>query len=97
MVLQKRADPDSLSQSEPNIATTFWRNSRKKVIAEQRTASSSNSMVSLESFFICPEHPSLQARGRSMLSGDRHSIRDYADDVATSRILHSLSHKERLV
>ncbi|XP_061968195.1 probable serine/threonine-protein kinase SIS8 isoform X1 [Populus nigra] len=62
----------SLSQSEPNIATTFWRRSRKKVIAEQRTASSS------------PEHPSLQARGRSMLSGDRHSIRDYADDVATS-------------
>lgn len=30
----------SLSHSEPNIATTFWRRSRRKVIAEQRTASS---------------------------------------------------------
>ncbi|CAN1199796.1 Probable serine/threonine-protein kinase SIS8 [Linum perenne] len=32
--------PDSSSHSEPNIAATFWRRSRKKVIAEQRTASS---------------------------------------------------------
>ncbi|KAK1568780.1 hypothetical protein Q3G72_028627 [Acer saccharum] len=62
----------SLSHSEPNIATTFWRRSRRKVIAEQRTASSS------------PEHPSFRARGRSMLSGDRNSIGDYTDDVATS-------------
>ncbi|KAK6141224.1 hypothetical protein DH2020_025021 [Rehmannia glutinosa] len=30
----------SLSHSEPNIAATFWRRSRRKVIAEQRTASS---------------------------------------------------------
>ncbi|KAG6748582.1 hypothetical protein POTOM_048511 [Populus tomentosa] len=63
----------SLSHSEPDIATTFWRRSRKKVIAEQRTASSS------------PEHPSFRGRGRSMLSGDRRSIRHYADDVAISR------------
>lgn len=62
----------SLSHSEPNIATTFWRRSRRKVIAEQRTASSS------------PEHPSFRARGRSMLSGDRKSFRDYADDIAAS-------------
>ncbi|XP_048327178.1 serine/threonine-protein kinase EDR1 [Ziziphus jujuba] len=59
----------SLSHSEPNIANTFWRRSRRKVIAEQRTASSS------------PEHPSLRARGRSMLSGDR---KEYADDMSTS-------------
>ncbi|XP_042976464.1 probable serine/threonine-protein kinase SIS8 isoform X3 [Carya illinoinensis] len=32
----------SLSHSEPNIANTFWRRSRRKAIAEQRTASSSN-------------------------------------------------------
>ncbi|XP_022739433.1 serine/threonine-protein kinase EDR1-like isoform X2 [Durio zibethinus] len=63
----------SLSHSEPNIATTFGRRSRRKVIAEQRTASSS------------PEHPSFRARARSMLSGDRNSLRDYGDDVATSR------------
>ncbi|XVE86335.1 hypothetical protein DITRI_Ditri18aG0027300 [Diplodiscus trichospermus] len=62
----------SLSHSEPNITTNFWRRSRRKVIAEQRTASSS------------PEHPSFRARARSMLSGDRNSLRDYADDVATS-------------
>ncbi|KAG8659892.1 probable serine/threonine-protein kinase SIS8 isoform X2 [Manihot esculenta] len=62
----------NLSHSEPNIANNFWRRSRKKVIAEQRTASSS------------PEHPSFRARGRSMLSGDRHSIRDYADDEVAS-------------
>ncbi|KAG2712537.1 hypothetical protein I3843_04G122700 [Carya illinoinensis] len=63
----------SLSHSEPNIANTFWRRSRRKAIAEQRTASSS------------PEHPSFRARGRSMLSGDRKSFRDYADDMASSR------------
>ncbi|XP_058009203.1 probable serine/threonine-protein kinase SIS8 isoform X2 [Hevea brasiliensis] len=63
----------SSSHSDPNIANTFWRRSRKKVIAEQRTASSS------------PEHPSFRARGRSMLSGDRHSISDYADDEVASR------------
>ncbi|KAH1144223.1 hypothetical protein GYH30_034453 [Glycine max] len=63
----------SLSHSEPNIATAFGRRSRRKVIAEQRTASSS------------PEHPSFRARGRSMLSGDRTTFRDFADDQATSR------------
>ncbi|XWS33041.1 hypothetical protein CRYUN_Cryun22dG0043600 [Craigia yunnanensis] len=62
----------SLSQTEPNITTTFWRRSRRKVIAEQRTASSS------------PEHPSFRARARSMLSGDKNSVRDCADDVASS-------------
>ncbi|KAI3958269.1 hypothetical protein MKW92_002001 [Papaver armeniacum] len=59
----------SISHSEPNIANTFWRRSRRKVIAEQRTASSS------------PEHPLLRARGRSMLGGRRQSFRDYADDM----------------
>ncbi|KAJ4976744.1 hypothetical protein NE237_001850 [Protea cynaroides] len=63
----------SLSHSEPNIANAFWRRSRKKVIAEQRTASSS------------PEHPLLRAHGRSMLSGDRQSFREYSDDMASSR------------
>lgn len=62
----------SLSHSEPNIANAVWRRNRRKVIAEQRTASSS------------PEHPSFRARGRSMLSGDRKSFRDYADDLASS-------------
>ncbi|XP_058095570.1 probable serine/threonine-protein kinase SIS8 isoform X2 [Magnolia sinica] len=59
--------------SEPNIANAFWRRSRRKAVAEQRTASSS------------PEHPLFRARGRSMLSGDRQSFREYADGVATSR------------
>ncbi|XP_061346293.1 serine/threonine-protein kinase EDR1-like isoform X1 [Gastrolobium bilobum] len=63
----------SLSHSEPNIATAFGRRSRRKVIAEHRTASSS------------PEHPSFRARARSMLSGDRTAFRDFADDQATSR------------
>ncbi|CAK8536310.1 unnamed protein product [Lathyrus sativus] len=63
----------SLSHSEPNIATAFGRRSRRKVIAEQRTASSS------------PEHPSFRARARSMLSGDKTEFRDFADDQATSR------------
>ncbi|KAL0537069.1 hypothetical protein IC582_026039 [Cucumis melo] len=62
----------SLSHSEPNIANAFWRRSRRKDIAEQRTASSS------------PEHPSFRARGRSMLSGDRKAFRDFSDDVSTS-------------
>lgn len=63
----------SLSRSEPDIAATFWRRSRRKVINEPRTASSS------------PEHPSFRARGRSMLGGDRRSFRDYPDDVGPSR------------
>ncbi|KAG8386801.1 hypothetical protein BUALT_Bualt03G0186600 [Buddleja alternifolia] len=63
----------SLSHSDPNVAATFWRRSRRKVIAEQRTASSS------------PEHPSLRARARSMLGGDNKSFRDFSDDIATSR------------
>ncbi|PPD77746.1 hypothetical protein GOBAR_DD25328 [Gossypium barbadense] len=71
--LSEKVEPDSLSHSEPNIATTFWRRSRRKVIAEQRTASSS------------PEHPSFRARARSKLSGDRNSHRDYGDDIAASR------------
>ncbi|CAF2122303.1 hypothetical protein HID58_009594 [Brassica napus] len=60
------------SHSEPNIATVFWRRSRRKVIAEQRTASSS------------PEHPSMRSRGRSMLSTGRHSFRDYSGDASPS-------------
>lgn len=63
----------SISHSEPDIAATFWRRSRRKVINEPRTASSS------------PEHPSFRARGRSMLGGDRRSFRDYPDDVGPSR------------
>ncbi|XP_024638131.1 serine/threonine-protein kinase EDR1 isoform X2 [Medicago truncatula] len=59
--------------SEPNIATSFGRRSRRKVIAEQRTASSS------------PEHPSFQARGQSKLGGEKTAFRDFADDQATSR------------
>lgn len=43
------------------------------MISEQRTASSS------------PEHPSLRAHGRSVLSGTSKSSRDYPDDIATSR------------
>lgn len=35
-------------------------------------------------WFISPEHPSLRARGRSMLSGDR---KEYADDMSTSRFV----------
>ncbi|XP_038682348.1 serine/threonine-protein kinase EDR1-like isoform X2 [Tripterygium wilfordii] len=76
MMLRSNSSVDrklSLSHSEPNIANTFWRRGRRKVIAEQRTASSS------------PEHPSFRARGRSMLSGDRNSMRDFGEDVATSR------------
>ncbi|KAK7342440.1 hypothetical protein VNO80_25392 [Phaseolus coccineus] len=63
----------SFSHSEPNIATAFGRRSRRKVIAEHRTASSS------------PEHPSLPAHGLSKLSGDRTAFRDFADDQSTPR------------
>ncbi|XXG67452.1 hypothetical protein AAC387_Pa06g0801 [Persea americana] len=62
----------SLSHSESNIANALRRN-RRKAVHEQRTASSS------------PEHPLFRAQGRSMLSGDRQSFREYADDTAVSR------------
>ncbi|XP_059285354.1 serine/threonine-protein kinase EDR1 isoform X1 [Lycium ferocissimum] len=76
MMLQSSTSIDrklSFSHSEPNIATAAWRRSRRKVITEQRTASSS------------PEHPSFRAHARSMLSGDTKTFRDCSDDVATSR------------
>lgn len=46
-------------------------------------------------FYICigycsPEHPSLRARGRSMLGGDRRSFREYPDDVGPSRFIHTI-------
>ncbi|KAK7264391.1 hypothetical protein RJT34_32000 [Clitoria ternatea] len=63
----------SLPHSESNITAAFGRRSRRKVIAEQRTASSS------------PEHPSFQARVRSKLSGDTTAFRDFGDDQSTSR------------
>ncbi|KAI3872825.1 hypothetical protein MKX03_019028 [Papaver bracteatum] len=64
----------SLSHSDPNSTNNIWRRSRRKVIAEQRTASSS------------PEHPLFRGRGRSMLSGSgRQSFREYADDLTPSR------------
>ncbi|XP_039016965.1 serine/threonine-protein kinase EDR1-like isoform X1 [Hibiscus syriacus] len=66
----------SLSHSEPNIANAFWHRSRRKIIAEQRTTNSS------------PEHPSFRAQARSMLNGDRNSLRDYGVDVATSSSSH---------
>ncbi|XP_056699322.1 serine/threonine-protein kinase EDR1 isoform X3 [Spinacia oleracea] len=34
---------------------------------------------------LSPEHPSLRARGRSMLGGERKSFRDFADDAGSSR------------
>ncbi|XP_074276062.1 putative serine/threonine-protein kinase SIS8 isoform X2 [Silene latifolia] len=61
--------------SEPNIAAAFWRRSRRKVIAEARTASSS------------PEHPSFQSRGRSMLGGERKSLRDLTDEAGSSSVV----------
>ncbi|KAL4289703.1 hypothetical protein GQ457_14G002350 [Hibiscus cannabinus] len=64
----------SLSHTEPNVTTNFRRRSRRKVIAEQRTASSSS-----------PEHPSLRARAMSVLSGNRNSPVDFADGISTSR------------
>ncbi|EPS58941.1 hypothetical protein M569_15871, partial [Genlisea aurea] len=64
----------SASHSEADIASVFWRKSRRKAIAEPRTASSS------------PEHPSFQTRGqRSILSGAKKSFRDYPNDLATTR------------
>ncbi|KAE9461952.1 hypothetical protein C3L33_06148, partial [Rhododendron williamsianum] len=60
----------NLSHSEPNIGNAFWR--RKKVIAEDRTSSSS------------PEHPLLK-HGRSILSGYRQFPREFMNDMTTSR------------
>ncbi|KAL8136741.1 LOW QUALITY PROTEIN: hypothetical protein V2J09_002742 [Rumex salicifolius] len=69
----RSASSVSLSHSDPNVATTFWRRSRRKVLAEPRTASSS------------PEHPSVRGRGRSMLGGERKPLGCFAEEVSTSR------------
>ncbi|KAL0740738.1 hypothetical protein Bca4012_082251 [Brassica carinata] len=72
-LMLRPAAASNSSHSEPNVATVFWRRSRRKVIAEQRTASSS------------PEHPSMRSRGRSMLSTGRNSFKDYTGDASPSR------------
>ncbi|KAG2308654.1 hypothetical protein Bca52824_028402 [Brassica carinata] len=71
-LMLRPAAASNSSHSEPNVATVFWRRSRRKVIAEQRTASSS------------PEHPSMRSRGRSMLSTGRNSFKDYTGDASPS-------------
>ncbi|XP_073147149.1 probable serine/threonine-protein kinase SIS8 [Henckelia pumila] len=63
---------EETSHSEPNVANSFWRCYRKKVMAEQRTASSS------------PEHPFFRGHGRSMLGGRSHHFREF-NDVNASR------------
>ncbi|XP_073017084.1 probable serine/threonine-protein kinase SIS8 isoform X1 [Primulina eburnea] len=59
------------SHSEPNVANSFWRCYRKKVMAGQRTANSS------------PEHPFFRGHGRSMLGGRSHHFEEY--DINASR------------
>ncbi|KAG6419247.1 hypothetical protein SASPL_121463 [Salvia splendens] len=68
-----QTEVEGLSHSEPNVANSFWRRSRKKTIAEQRTASSS------------PEHPFFRGHGRSLLGDCRHSFREYDNDINASR------------
>eukprot|EP00252_Welwitschia_mirabilis_P027989 TRINITY_DN9886_c0_g1_i1.p1 TRINITY_DN9886_c0_g1~~TRINITY_DN9886_c0_g1_i1.p1 ORF type:complete len:856 (-),score=182.72 TRINITY_DN9886_c0_g1_i1:397-2964(-) len=70
----------SLSRSEPDIVNGLWRRSRRKVIAEHRTASSS------------PEHRFMRTRGRSVLSGHRHSFVDDAESVSPSSADQSPQH-----
>ncbi|XP_041994279.1 serine/threonine-protein kinase EDR1-like isoform X1 [Salvia splendens] len=65
-----QTEVEGLSHSEPN---SFWRRSRKKTIAEQRTASSS------------PEHPFFRGHGRSLLGDCRHSFQEYENDNNASR------------
>ncbi|XP_078429220.1 putative serine/threonine-protein kinase SIS8 isoform X2 [Wolffia australiana] len=57
------------SNNEAIIANAFWRRSRRKAVAEHRASSSS------------PEHPFSRARGRSVLSGEKHSFREHPDGV----------------
>ncbi|CAH8310443.1 unnamed protein product [Eruca vesicaria subsp. sativa] len=63
----------SFSKSESNLANDFWRQNRRKVIADQRIAGSSPA-----------EHLSFRTRTRSMLSGDRNLAQDFTGEVATS-------------
>ncbi|CAI9782067.1 unnamed protein product [Fraxinus pennsylvanica] len=71
--ISDRADVEGLPHSEPNVTNSFWRRSRKKGIAEQRTASSS------------PEHPFFQGHGRSLLGGCRVSFGEHNNDLNASR------------
>ncbi|KAL0352975.1 UNVERIFIED_CONTAM: putative serine/threonine-protein kinase SIS8 [Sesamum angustifolium] len=68
-----KTEVEGSSYSEPNVANAFWRRSRKKVIAEQRTAS------------LSPEHPFFRGHGRSLLGGRRHSFRERNNDINASR------------
>uniref|UniRef100_A0A2N9GLK5 EDR1/CTR1/ARMC3-like peptidase-like domain-containing protein n=1 Tax=Fagus sylvatica TaxID=28930 RepID=A0A2N9GLK5_FAGSY len=81
----ERADPDS---AEKDDSLQFHRKFEASLNVSgpslQNMMMRSNTSIERK---LSPEHPSFRARGRSMLSGDRKSFREFADDVATSRFI----------
>ncbi|XP_038985117.1 serine/threonine-protein kinase EDR1-like [Phoenix dactylifera] len=91
----------SLYQQRMDLSLNAAGSSLRNIMLKSRTfvegkLSSSHSVPNIENGFwkrgrkkatasSSPEHPLTGARGRSMLSGCRHSFREYADDGATSR------------
>ncbi|RAL44742.1 hypothetical protein DM860_003501 [Cuscuta australis] len=71
--LQSQSMIDGSSQSEPDVARSFWWHNRKKNISEQRATSPS------------PEHHLFRGQRRSILGDRRYSIKGYCDDTSTSR------------
>ncbi|XP_012072715.1 serine/threonine-protein kinase EDR1 isoform X2 [Jatropha curcas] len=78
----ERVDPDSAEKDE---SLQFHR--KLEAAANVSGPSLLNMMLRSATSIdrkLSPEHPSLRARGRSMLSGDRHLIRGYGDDEVAS-------------
>ncbi|CAH9079408.1 unnamed protein product [Cuscuta europaea] len=71
--LQPQSMIDGSSQSDPDVAHSFWWHNRKKTISEQRANSPS------------PEHLLFRGQRRSILGDRRCSIKGYCDDTSTSR------------
>ncbi|KMT01871.1 hypothetical protein BVRB_9g209920 isoform A [Beta vulgaris subsp. vulgaris] len=77
----ERVDPDSAEKDDTGqFARRFDMNVSGPSL--QNRVLRSNSGIERR---LSPEHPSLRGRGRSMLGGERKSLRDYADDAGSSR------------
>ncbi|XP_057547990.1 serine/threonine-protein kinase CTR1-like isoform X3 [Amaranthus tricolor] len=76
----ERADQDSAEKDDIGLFAK-----RFDIPSLQNRVLRSASGIERISSGCSPEHPSLRARGRSMLGGERKSLREFADDAGSSR------------
>ncbi|XP_019175976.1 PREDICTED: serine/threonine-protein kinase EDR1-like isoform X2 [Ipomoea nil] len=63
----------SSSQTEPDVADSFWWHDRKKIISEHWATNPS------------PEHPLFRGHRRSVLGGQKYTAKGFSDDTSAPR------------